>query len=216
MQQTLSLIALSSLLTVNASAAIVVVEDWQFNSPGDTEGWIADGSTNLDVRAAVSGSESVLSAGASTNDPKLFYTNEITTPVGFQNWETMTIRWRQLDGDPIDVGTATQAYANSGTRIQWPGSGFKQPLPTTSGGDWTFTFEPSGEWVEFTWDISDSTDTPIAANGWRFDPIGDVAGTGYEIDYIVITADVVPEPETYAAILGLGVLGIAWWRRRQR
>jgi len=215
MKKSFPLFALSSLLICQAQAATVVIESWQFNTPGDTEGWVVNLGADFDVRAAVTGSETVLSAEATTNDPQLRYTEEISTPVGFQNWETMTIRWRQLDGNPTTIGTAPQAYANNGTRIEWPGSSFKQPLPTTTGGDWTFTFEPSGEWVEFTWDISDSTNSPIAASSWRFDPVGDTAGVGYEVDYIVITADVIPEPSTYAALLGLATLGLVAWRRRR-
>lgn len=59
--------SLAFLLGAVAAQAQVIVtaEDWQFNTLGDTEGWTSSQVNDLDVRAAISGSETVLSGAIS-------------------------------------------------------------------------------------------------------------------------------------------------------
>lgn len=89
--------------------------------------------------------------------------------------------------------TRTGQYAGSLTMSYYSGAGFTNLVgtQTTLAGSWA---TPSGN--------------PAPTIVVR---VGGVDG-GYTIDNITI----VPEPSTYAAILGLGALGFAMYRRRQK
>ena len=199
-------------------AQTIIAHDWQFNTLGDDEGWTASRAGNLDVRAAVSGSETVLSTviSGSNADAKLF-NPAFTAPANFLNWNTLTYRFRQIDGDPTVGGTAPKAYDGTANRFDFPGWGFiSGDLQTAAASDpdVTFTVEPSGEWIVFSVDVSSSTNPSIGASNVRLDPIS-VLGEGFEVDYVTLTADVVPEPSAIALFLGAGALGFAVCRRRR-
>ncbi|MBX3738546.1 MAG: PEP-CTERM sorting domain-containing protein [Candidatus Didemnitutus sp.] len=61
--------------------------------------------------------------------------------------------------------------------------------------------------------------TPLD-NGFGIDLLGLTNNAGAiaagQMSYDNFAVSAVPEPSTYAAFAGLGALGLAWWRRRQR
>jgi hypothetical protein len=70
------------------------------------------------------------------------------------------------------------------------------------------TFNPGSQWTAGS-----------AANGFYFEVLGNsnlagaISGGSMYADNFAVSA--IPEPSTYAALAGLGALGLAFWRRRQ-
>jgi hypothetical protein len=75
------------------------------------------------------------------------------------------------------------------------------------------TFLPQSQW--------DNSNSSLAVNnGFNFGVFGNSdtpamigVGSVYADNFSV---SAVPEPSTYAALAGLGALGLVWWRRRQQ
>ncbi len=127
-----NLLTVLSLLQATLSmAAIVTVEDWQFNTTTDTEGWSGSQTSNFDVRATVAGGETVLSASS----------GHFTVVGGVDHWQTISV-------DLTKGGTES-----------------------------------------YTTDISSI----------RIDPEGNSGG--FEVDYVTLTAQIVPEPSSQVFLL---------------
>ncbi len=215
-----SAIALVALLALALSASAgMVVRDWQFNTPGDNEGWTASSWTvkNLHVAAAVSGSETVLTCENLQNqaDPKLYWpSDDIALPAGATSWESLTYRIRQIGTDgvtpvPFDIAGTIAVYAAGGL----PNIA---PIATATNAEATppVTVEAqAGEWLLITWDLTAYDGT--INGGTRTDPVGGTVADGeilgnFEIDYVTLTA--VPEPATLA-LLACGALALLRKRR---
>lgn len=220
-----SLLLFSTCLGV--AQAQTIVGDWQFNTPGDNEGWTAQSFVvnNLHVGPAVSGSEIVLTSDnlRNQNDAKIYFpAGELSLPGGSPGWDKLVIRIRQIGTD----GVTPVAFNNTGTFAMLNGS--NQPWPTlsfvdgtTGGGNVPVTqVTEAGEWNVFTYDLSAYT-SGVIAGGNRMDPVtGTVSGTdilgNFEIDYVTLTAQPIPEPGVYALMAGVAALGLAVHRRQKR
>lgn len=217
------------LLTIVAcvgTQAQIIVADWQFNTPGDTEGWTAQSFTvnNLLVGSAVDGSETVLTSDNLQNqaDAKIYFPAEtVSLPGGSPGWDKLVIRIRQIGSD----GVTPVTFDNTGTFAMLSQS--NQPWPTllfvdgsTGGGDVPVSLiTETGEWATFTYDLSVFTSGSITG-GNRLDPVTGVANDSliegnFEIDYVTLTAQV-PEPGMYALLAGVAVLASVIRRGRRR
>ena len=110
-----------ALWTLQASAQTVVLE-YDFETPGNTEGWSAlnPGShpiANFGQRTAVGGSEGVLYGEISTNDPQLDLRQSgvLSLPEGY-SWGKAEFRVRQLEPDG-QGGFTPRAFSSSGTHF---------------------------------------------------------------------------------------------------
>ncbi|MFW6155631.1 MAG: right-handed parallel beta-helix repeat-containing protein, partial [Planctomycetota bacterium] len=203
-------IVLVTVLSVMVPAsAEIIVRDWQFNTPGDTEGWTAQSWTvnALHVAAAVQGSETVLTCDRLQNqaDPKLYWPNEaIALPPDAASWQDLIIRIRQIGPD----GATPVPFDNSGTGVINAGA-FPTlwPIPTASdpeGAPPVVVVPQADEWLLIMWDLTGYSGTINPQV--RMDPIqgtygdgpGDVLGN-FEIDYVTLTAGT---PTTVTAAAG--------------
>ena len=206
-----------------STSASIVVRDWQFNTPGDTEGWTGQSWTvnNLKIATAQGGTESVLTCDNLQNqgDTKIYWPSDTTSlPGGATSWDKLTYRIRQIDTD----GTTPQAFDDGGTiALLSPGPfGNVAPIPTATDAGATppvTVTSQADEWLLIEWDIS--AYTADFNGGIRVDPVTGVddgdPGTNiylknFEIDYVTLTA--VPEP----GVVGLLVLGGLLLLRKQR
>jgi len=220
----IGLVAVVGLLA-SATDATIIVRDWQFNTPGDNEGWTAGSFqvNNLHVGAAVQGSETVLTSDNLQNqaDPKLFWpADAITLPVQSTAWEELTIRLRQIGDD----GVTPVAFDASGTIATisagaWPTIA---PFPTSTnlGATVPVTVEAQADqWLLVTFDMSAFSGT--VTGGSRMDPVaGNFVGDGvvlgnFEIDYVTLTSNgEIPEPASIALLGAGGLMMLS--RRRSR
>jgi len=200
-------IASMSVTMVNAA----IVETWNFNTATDTEGWTGNPDlTDPPIQdTSINGVDGVLtiSGGAQTNNPQLFYTNNIVPGAGQASWEKVVFRVRQLDAS----GTASQTWDQRGTTmlVNPPGAtGVSGGQIKTDGtANYTITAELDNSLlVEL--DISGSGGLNSLGSDdiftIRFDPIGHSANVGhnYELDYVELSA--IPEPATLGLVMAFG------------
>jgi len=148
------------------------VFDFEFNTPGDTEGWTGDQLTGIAVAPAVSGSEVVLTCADITGaDSKTAWAG-VRSPAS-RYWESVELRWRLLDGNggsPISHGVGDIMQINN---VYPP----IYPMGTAS---WDTTLEANG-WITTLYDISFLGAGDLTA--LRFDYTGDPS-ENFEVDYI--------------------------------
>ena len=155
------------------------VHEWEFNTPGDTEGWIGASdphdslASGILVAAASSGSETVLTAPDVTGiDPQL--TMGGIDAVHGRYWTTIEIRARQLDG-------------NGGSPIAWSSVGCAFVVNgvlksrAIGGSDWITTTQVDG-WIVTSFDLSYLGFG--ALDSLRVDPNGSDDTKNFEVDYI--------------------------------
>jgi len=151
---------------------------WEFNTPGDLEGWSgADGLGTLEIATANGGTESVLtSQGVTGADPKLYGPG--VSP-GAMYWTTMEVRVRQLDtgGNPL-------AWDFSGCSVVVNGS----VLDAIGNVNWDVTTE-ADEWIVATLSISQFASDNIIV--LRLDPVPD-STRNFEFDYIRLNKATTP------------------------
>lgn len=216
MKKSLQVITLSSLTLTPAFGVVVALEDWQFNTLGDVEGWNATQAANFTVRAAINGTETVASAGTDGSDPKFQHPDDITLPVD-SSWHSFEFRFRQLNDDPTAVGVgALTPYEENGTIVFFEGltGGNVGSIPevTPGVGPYTINVESDG-WRTVTVSMSGVSGTTL--DRLRMDLVGS-ANLGYEVDYATLYISTIPEPSTYACMLGMGALGGVLILRRRK
>lgn len=166
-------------LSTSATPPPPPVHEWEFNTPGDTEGWIGHADPNnsladgILVAAASSGSETVLTAPDVTGiDPQL--TLGGIDAVHGRYWSSIEIRARQLDG-------------NAGSPIAWSSVGCAFVVngvlksSAIGGSDWITKTQADG-WIVTSFDLSYLGFG--ALDSLRVDPVAKADAKNFEVDYI--------------------------------
>jgi len=161
---------------------------WNFNTPGDTEGWGTTSTGSLTngiiVTNAVQGSEVVLTTSDITGgDPGIVTVATNSVPVG-EFWDTIEIRLRTLDsngGSPTTYNESPAIMVINGNVVY-------------SGEAWTKTYE-ADEWVITSYDISGLISNDITY--LRLDPPASET-QNFEYDYIKLHTNTnAPPPPVY-------------------
>ncbi|MEM9345847.1 MAG: PEP-CTERM sorting domain-containing protein [Planctomycetota bacterium] len=197
------------------SASAAVIGDFQFNSDGDTEGWIAVGNSSEPADFGASGG--TLNGTAEATDPQIVYNPDLTIDAA-ESWTTIEYRIRERgdlreDGNStviIDAGPVDLPFDPLGAGIILNGS-----FNRLNGTDTTAVASGDGF---FTVTVDISAFAPDTITSVRLDPIGggagnsnsDTNGNTFEIDYITVNAT--PEPSSLA-LMGLGALAMIRRRR---
>lgn len=161
-------------LTTGDTAPVIPVANpaytWDFNTLGDTEGWIGNAQlSGLDSVAAVSGPESVLRVADVTGlDPNIGYSRGVKSEGRY--WWDLKIRMRHLDSENNPL-----AYIKSGTYFAVNNT----PLAAN------VASEGSGEWVVITCDMAAIGTADIGT--LRIDPVGNATDKNFEIDTIQVS-----------------------------
>ena len=143
---------------------------WEFNTPGDVEGWDAGNVPGAMIATAVGGSESVLTApDFSIGDPGLVNNTVAASKPPGVFWSKMRMRMR---------------LTNGGSGIPWEGGDLivLSHIGVISGANWNITDDGGDGWV-----IANINIEAIAAGtiGYmRIDPFDSAGGRGFEIDYV--------------------------------
>ncbi len=171
------------------------IKSWEFNTSGDTEGFVGNNRTTqidgLTVANAISGTESVLTAADITGiDPQVVASGiSIALPAG-QSWGTAVIRLRQLTKNPGLPGVASTPWKFGGTTI-YINDGGKNPknsgLIQDSTAHVTIVQEEDG-WIVVTFDLAEMGLGNTTITSFRLDPVGNSAGLNFEVDYIRLNA----------------------------
>lgn len=192
---TLPLLLAMGVTSLGEAAPIL---SFEFNTPGDTEGWqhngAANGGTTGLTTVTTSGGEGVLTSTtmgpATSGDLRVLYNPDFSLPAGFDSWSTVDIRFRQLDdqGVPKELSGADSSLhlgINQGA-ISINGTGFVEETP----GDLEF-------WHTATLDISGNAANDITQI--RVDPITTLRSANYELDYVRLSGvPAIPEPASLA------------------
>lgn len=182
--------------------------------------------SNLTNAIGIDGATGVLTSGDISLDPQLSFTGSslfnVSLPSGFVGWESLEIRFRQLNGNPdltapIDnSGISSVPFSKNGT-ILLPvvdGTSFVVQGSTVDapGSLLTSTTEATGDWVVWNYDLSGIASTSTVGIN-RFDPIGNTPAGNFEVDFVRVNAVAVPEPSSLALV---GLAGTVACIRRHR
>ncbi len=183
-------LCLAAALVTAATAGGDVVRSWQFNTPGDTEGWQARSTWTLPggvhVATDVDGAETVLTAAdIDGNGDAGIVVADAALPIELPDdcieWDSLSIRLRHLNGNPPD-GQPMPYAGGTGLWITGAG-GVLGGLPAASEGRWHV--EPQNDhWAVYTIDLTGASDD---ITSFRFDPSSDTEGN-FEIDWMELTA----------------------------
>lgn len=184
---------LAGLVTVEAGALVVN------NAEGSATG---SGDVQVDSGARLTGGGRI--AGSVTLDGILAPGNSIgTLAVGGD------VTWNGTSGNAwnfeLGLGDVSDQLAVTGDFLKGTGA------------DFVFDFQSgatTGTFVLVTWDgVTDFTSGDFSHTNLGGGLAGEFAINGNRLEF---TATAVPEPSTFAALAGAGVLGLALWRRRGR
>ena len=176
--------AYSNEVTVLPKAVTEYVYQFDFNTPGDVESWIAnDHLGGLIQSTSANGVDGVLKSeqGVQDIDPRLIHNSELPLPDNYLLWDGLEIRLRQLDADGNP-----QPFDPQGTLVL-----FMTPIHNSPGEiipqSFEMEFEAEGEWINAYLDISHLDQKAISTI--YIDPIGNAPGIGknFELDYIYLT-----------------------------
>ena len=188
--------ALVSTAAVSTSQA-ALVQAFEFNTPGDTEGFVGVNANGVTTTAG-----GLLVGTAATTDPQVVNGTTTITATPGSTLTTAVARIRQLDttGSPM-------TYDPTGTLL------IVGP-PATNLGQGTRVADGTTGFTFVTWDLSAvSFTTPNTITSIRLDPVGGTVGEGFQVDYLRISdSSPIPEPASLG-LLGLG--GVALLRRRR-
>lgn len=187
MKLTPHLVALSALsFAAVHPATAAVVADHQFNTEGDTEGWVD--------RGVGSGNDGLTSDGECLTatspglDPQLIFDGTLGRAANAE-WDTVTFRIRETE----EAGGEAIEFDPTGTVVQIDGGRKIDGGMTVSQPD-GFSVEESGDGF-YTVTVSIAPCELETISELRIDPIGgslknsnsDTAGNTYEIDFIQVT-----------------------------
>lgn len=193
------------------AAEASLMNAFEFNTPGDNEGWTHNGANGggSGATAVTAGSgEGVLTgvAPAANGDLRVLYNPDLVLDTGlFTSWSTIDVRFRQLDatGAPRALdGPLTGLFLGATGGGSIDGTAFVEETP----GDTEF-------WNTASLDISSLGTADIAQI--RFDPVAGV-GLNYQLDYVRVSGAPVPEPSTLALLGLLSVAAVGRMRRAVR
>jgi len=221
---------LSLFAAQTASAAVVAELDFTSTSGAldvTADGNISGATAGLAGITGIDGVTGVLSAvdagGVTGNDPKLLFSGttiyQAALPSGFTSWDSMEVRFRQLDGDPGAPGVASQPYDLSGTILIYRVNGVQTNTAGLAVGSTSglvsLANDPAGDnWLVYTVDFSGFGPTDLVGIQ-RLDPIGNDLNGNFEVDYVRLNGvSAVPEP-TSLAMLSVAGLGFVVRRRRR-
>lgn len=221
MNRLISRVSFAALVTPFASAAVI---GFNFDTPGDTEGFTASTApanavvTGFNAALGIDGSTGVLTSSDVSIDPQVRLGGTITLPSG-ERWSNISIRFRQLNLNPGEVGVAGAPYDGNGTIIFFNNStanlGVAALATKTVNGSGPFAGDTynmtltaqADEWQVMDIDLS-AAPTLNSGNitAMRFDPVGNVNTKNFEIDSISFES--IPEPSSafLAAFASLGLL----------
>ena len=176
--------------TTNTPPPPVYKKNWEFNTPGDTEGWKAGSANDIaQIATASFGSESVLFFDTiDDNDAQVFNSIEPAILESGLYWSAVEIRMRHTlagvgqvwdtDGTLFILGSLF-TYAD----VTIPGSGVGGTV------DWDTTTEADG-WIVTRADITSLGNANIA--NMRIDPYYASGGKDLEIDYFRLETRSIP------------------------
>jgi hypothetical protein len=221
--------AASAVLLIQPAAAVLVA--FEFETAGDTEGWSGSTApanaavTGFGQASALGGGPGVLTSTDVDIDPQIVRSGSAIASTAGESWTSVTIRFRQLSGNPQDAGTTSAPYDANGTILFFNNSTQNLgvgPLGTKTvagggafAGD-TYNLTLTGEadnWQVLNVDLTGAptlNSAPFTA--MRLDPVGNAAAKNFEVDYIRFQA-AVPEPGS-ALLSGLAA-GLLLLRRRR-
>ena len=204
---------------IRVSALALPVPDvtfnYEFNTPSDVEGWTDNGQmTGLGQATAVGtrGEGVLTSSDVTDNDPHLAAPANLTLGAG-EIWDNIEFRFRLLDGNP-GAGGAPAAFVKSGTLLGISSAGgfassgnFEdKTFPGPSGDIFGLTFaaDGPGEWQLLTLSYANApASAALTIVSIRFNLLGNNVNRNFEVDYIRVSARVLPFPEIAEAMPNL-------------
>lgn len=168
------------------------IKSWEFDTAGDTEGFVGNNGTmqitGLTVANAISGTERVLTSADVTGfDPRVVSSGLSIALEAGQSWGTAVIRMRQLNKNPGLRGAASTSWNAGGTTI-FINQGGNNPKPSgliqDSTANVTIVSEDDG-WIVVTFDLEKMGLGNTTITSFRLDPVGNNAGLNFEVDSLV-------------------------------
>ncbi len=202
-----ALLTTAAVLAASTAAGAALVQSFEFDTPGDTEGFNGANVTGPLVVAGGLLTGTTVSGGG---DPQLI--NPATsgrvnlTPAMGETFDRIEFRVRELEGV-----TPVNTFSSAGLFVALNSAGFNGNAPTAG----LYSAAADGEYFIVTVDISSYAGT-LPVTSIRLDPIGgpDAAGNTFNVDYIRIF-DTAPIPEPTSA-LGIMAGGLLLAARRRR
>jgi hypothetical protein len=219
------------LATLVIPIAPAATTSFHFNTPGDTEGFVASTApanavvTGFTAALGIDSTTGVLTSSDINIDPQVRIGSAapVVLPSG-DKWSSISIRFRQLSDDPQESGVTSAPYSGAGTILFFNGSTANlgtaaiatktvSGTGTYAGDSYSMTLTSQADnWQLMTLDLS-AAPTLNSGNitNMRFDPIGNSADQNFEIDFIDFVS--IPEPST-ALLAALASIGLLARRRR--